>query len=150
MIRLNNIIAHPGAHRNVKRLGRGPGSGHGMTSGKGDKGQLARSGGHVRPGFEGGQSPTYRRLPKRGFTAKRRELALFSTERVVKLAAVLSEVSLSSLKEAGLIPQYITKLAVVLGGKVEGKARGKVVASKVSASALELLQRVGVEVIIQG
>src|SRR3954469_13138076 len=67
MLQLNTIKAQPGAVKNRKRLGRGSGSGHGPTAGKGDKGQLARSGGHVRPGFEGGQMPLYRRLPKRGF-----------------------------------------------------------------------------------
>ena len=68
MLRLNTITAQPGATHYKKRLGRGSGSGHGPTAGKGDKGQLARSGGSVRPGFEGGQMPLYRRVPKRGFT----------------------------------------------------------------------------------
>ena len=65
MLRLNTMQAHPGATHKKKRLGRGPGSGLGQTAGKGDKGQLARSGGSVRPGFEGGQMPLYRRIPKR-------------------------------------------------------------------------------------
>src|SRR4051812_6749013 len=68
MLKLNTIKAQPGATQKPKRRGRGPGSGLGITAGKGDKGQLARSGGHVRPGFEGGQMPLYRRMPKRGFT----------------------------------------------------------------------------------
>src|SRR6478609_5929874 len=67
MLRLNTIKAQPGATHKRKRLGRGAGSGHGQTAGKGDKGQLARSGGVSRPGFEGGQMPLYRRIPKRGF-----------------------------------------------------------------------------------
>src|ERR1051326_8127099 len=67
MLKLNTIKAHPGATQKRKRLGRGQGSGLGQTAGKGDKGQLARTGGHVRPGFEGGQMPMYRRIPKRGF-----------------------------------------------------------------------------------
>lgn len=67
-IGLSNLRPAPGSHRNRKRLGRGPGSGTGKTSGKGHKGSKARSGGSTNPGFEGGQMPMYRRLPKRGFT----------------------------------------------------------------------------------
>jgi len=67
-INLSNLRPAPGSHRNRKRLGRGPGSGTGKTSGKGHKGSKARSGGATNPGFEGGQMPMYRRLPKRGFT----------------------------------------------------------------------------------
>ncbi len=67
-IGLSNLRPAPGSHRNRKRLGRGPGSGTGKTSGKGHKGSKARSGGATNPGFEGGQMPMYRRLPKRGFT----------------------------------------------------------------------------------
>jgi large subunit ribosomal protein L15 len=67
-ITLSNLRPAPGSHRNRKRIGRGPGSGTGKTSGKGHKGSKARSGGATNPGFEGGQMPMYRRLPKRGFT----------------------------------------------------------------------------------
>ena len=67
-MKLHEIQAPPGANKRTKRVGRGPGSGHGKTSTRGHKGQKARSGGGVRPGFEGGQMPLQRRLPKRGFT----------------------------------------------------------------------------------
>ena len=67
-ITLSNLRPAPGSHRNRKRIGRGPGSGTGKTSGKGHKGSKACSGGATNPGFEGGQMPMYRRLPKRGFT----------------------------------------------------------------------------------
>jgi large subunit ribosomal protein L15 len=67
-ITLSNLRPAPGSTRNRKRIGRGPGSGTGKTSGKGHKGSKARSGGATNPGFEGGQMPLYRRLPKRGFT----------------------------------------------------------------------------------
>jgi len=67
-MRLDDLRPNPGAHKTRKRLGRGIGSGLGKTSGKGHKGQKARAGGGVRPGFEGGQLPLQRRLPKRGFT----------------------------------------------------------------------------------
>ena len=66
-MRIEDLRPAPGSTKKRKRIGRGPGSGHGKTSGKGHKGQKARSGGGVRPGFEGGQMPLYRRLPKRGF-----------------------------------------------------------------------------------
>ncbi len=67
-MKLNELSPPKGARKAVKRLGRGPGSGHGKTAGRGTKGQKARSGGNIRPGFEGGQMPLQRRLPKRGFT----------------------------------------------------------------------------------
>ena len=67
-ISLSNLKPAPGSHRSRKRLGRGPGSGLGKTAGKGHKGSKARAGGKTNPGFEGGQMPMYRRLPKRGFT----------------------------------------------------------------------------------
>src|SRR5215813_7758003 len=67
MLRLHNLRPRPGSHHRVKRLGCGESSGHGKTSGKGTKGQKARSGGSIRLGFEGGQMPLIRRLPKRGF-----------------------------------------------------------------------------------
>lgn len=68
MLKLNNLSAPKGANRKIKRIGRGPGSGHGKTSGKGHKGQRARSGPGIAPWFEGGQMPLQRRVPKRGFT----------------------------------------------------------------------------------
>lgn len=68
MINLSNLSPQPGSTKQKKRLGRGHGSGHGKTSGRGHKGQKARSGSGVKPGFEGGQMPIQRRLPKRGFT----------------------------------------------------------------------------------
>src|SRR5690349_21880594 len=64
---LGNLHPSPGSKRPIKRVGRGPGSGHGKTSGRGHKGKGARSGGNVKPGYEGGQMPLQRRLPKRGF-----------------------------------------------------------------------------------
>ncbi|MDQ1327512.1 MAG: large subunit ribosomal protein [Candidatus Poribacteria bacterium] len=67
-MRLNELKAPAGSHHRKKRVGRGEGSGHGKTSGKGNKGQRARSGGNIRPWFEGGQMPLQRRLPVRGFT----------------------------------------------------------------------------------
>src|SRR3954471_1422638 len=99
MLQLNTIKAQKGATHKTKRLGRGSGSGHGPTAGKGDKGQLQRSGGRVRPGFEGGQMPLYRRLPKRGFKniARRTQVVmnLFDLDRLDP--KVVTEVSLEAL-----------------------------------------------------
>src|SRR3954471_17225128 len=102
MLTLNTIKAHPGATQKRKRLGRGSGSGHGPTAGKGDKGQLARSGGSVRPGFEGGQMPLYRRVPKRGFTNfGRRDIAIMNLCDMNRLdVAQFKEVSLETLTAA--------------------------------------------------
>ena len=99
MLKLNTIKAHPGATHKRKRLGRGSGSGHGPTAGKGDKGQFARSGGSVRPGFEGGQMPLYRRIPKRGFkNFARRSIAILNLVDLEKLdPAEFKEVSLETL-----------------------------------------------------
>src|SRR6476619_5903823 len=99
MLRLNTIKAQPGATHKRKRLGRGAGSGHGPTAGKGDKGQLARSGGSVRPGFEGGQMPLYRRVPKRGFkNPHRRTIAVINLADMNKLdSKVFKEISLETL-----------------------------------------------------
>lgn len=75
-MRLNELAPAKGARKAKKRVGRGPGSGHGKTAGRGAKGQNARSGGGVRPGYEGGQMPIHRRLPKRGFTNIFRKLII--------------------------------------------------------------------------
>jgi len=103
-VTLHSLRPAKGSTHVAKRLGRGPGSGTGKTAGKGHKGQKARSGGHVRPGFEGGQMPLIRRVPKRGFTNPFKVRA-----QVVSLAALADlagrEVTAAALKEAGLV-QY--------------------------------------------
>jgi len=101
-VTLGNLKPAEGSTRPRKRVGRGPGSGHGKTSGKGHKGQKARSGGHVRPGFEGGQMPLIRRVPKRGFTNPFKVSA-----QVVNLKALArfagGEVTAATLLGAGLV-----------------------------------------------
>lgn len=140
MLRLNNISAQPGANHKRKRLGRGPGSGHGMTSGKGDKGQLARSGGTSRPGFEGGQMPLYRRIPKRGFTNfARRSTAILNLCDLAKLD--VKEITLDTLREAGAIKGRFDRLTVLGTGDI-GKAF-VVKAHRVSASAQEKITQAG-------
>ncbi len=118
MITLNTLRKHPGATTKNKRLGRGAGSGLGQTSGKGDKGQLARTGGSVRPGFEGGQMPLYRRIPKRGFTNIHRR-----TNAIVNLADLsrldpksIKEVNLETLTQARMIKGSFDRLTVLATG----------------------------------
>ncbi len=106
MLTLNNLSSPKGAHRNVKRLGRGQGSGQGKQAGKGHKGQKARAGGGVRTGFEGGAMPLYMRLPKRGFSN-----APFKT--------IYAEVNLSTL-EAKFDNEEVTREALVEKGILKG------------------------------
>jgi len=143
MLQLNTIKAQPGSVRKNKRLGRGHGSGHGQTSGKGDKGQKARKSGQVRAGFEGGQTPLFRRLPKRGFTNNlRSETAILN---LVTLETMdpksLPEVSLESLEKAGVIRGAYDRLAVLGVGDVTKAFQIK--AHKVSQSALEKIKKAG-------
>jgi large subunit ribosomal protein L15 len=101
-ITLSNLTPARGSHQNRKRLGRGPGSGLGKTSGKGHKGHKARTGGGTNPGFEGGQMPMYRRLPKRGFTNPFRvENQVVNLSQLKKVSA--TDVSPETLYSAGLI-----------------------------------------------
>lgn len=139
-MKLHELKPAAGATHAPKRLGRGIGSGHGKTAGKGHKGQKARSGGGVRPGFEGGQQPLYRRLPKRGFTN------IFKKEYVVLNVRDLerfengAEVTIQSLYEVGLIKAVkdgvkilgtgeLTKALTVKVDKVSQAAADKIVAA---------------------
>ena len=140
-IGLHNLQPAPGSHRDRIRLGRGPGSGKGKTSGKGHKGSMARAGhggpGGGKPGFEGGQMPLTRRIPKRGFTNPFREDA--QVVRLSDLAKVSGEVTLDSLVEAGVIDAgkkvkllangEITTAVTVRGLKVSAGARQKIEAA---------------------
>lgn len=139
MITLSTLRPAPGSRRNRKRIGRGPGSGTGKTSGKGHKGHKARSGGGTNPGFEGGQMPLYRRLPKRGFTNPFKV-----TAQAVNLGRLKvlegTEVTPDSLHAAGLVgrPGDLVKLLgtgeadrayVVRGLAVSAGARAKLEAA---------------------
>lgn len=117
-MRLNNIKPAAGSKQAARRVGRGPGSGFGKTSGRGHKGQKARSGGYTKVGFEGGQMPLQRRLPKFGF---RSQIARFSAEvRLSELAALEGQVvNMVSLKGAGLIPQQARKAKIIKSGELD-------------------------------
>ena len=142
MLRLNTIKAHPGATERPKRLGRGQGSGLGATAGKGDKGQLARTGGHVRPGFEGGQMPLYRRIPKRGFkNPGRRTNAVVNLGDFELLDGKISEISLETLKGTPLAKGRHDRLTVLATGEV--KKAYTVKAHRISAQAQEKITKAG-------
>lgn len=116
-MKLNTLSPAEGSRKAGKRVGRGIGSGLGKTGGRGHKGQKSRSGGSVKPGFEGGQQPLQRRLPKYGFTSR---LARVTAEiRLAELAQVEAEViDLEALRGANLINSAIKRAKVVLSGEI--------------------------------
>ena len=117
-MRLNTIKPGKGSKHASKRLGRGIGSGHGKTSGRGHKGQHARAGGFHKVGFEGGQMPLQRRLPKRGFNSLARdawaEVRLSDLQRATE-----SAFDFAKLQELGIVPRIAEKAKVILNGKLE-------------------------------
>jgi len=141
-LRLHNLKPRPGARHRVKRLGCGESSGHGKTSGKGHKGQKARSGGSIRLGFEGGQMPLIRRLPKRGFnnTAFKIAYAPVNLGDLEKLSVsgVLDE---KVLREAGLVNGTWDGVKILGSGEFTKKLSLKVDA--ISASAREKIEKAG-------
>lgn len=116
-MKLNTLSPEPGSRPSGKRVGRGIGSGLGKTGGRGHKGQKSRSGGRVKPGFEGGQMPLQRRLPKFGFTSRQ---AQFVAEiRLNELAAAgVDVVDLDALKKADIIGDKIKRARVILSGEI--------------------------------
>ena len=114
---LNTLAPAPGAKKSIKRLGRGMGSGLGKTGGRGHKGQKSRSGGSVKPGFEGGQMPIQRRLPKFGFTSRKSMVSDQVT--LSEIAKVEGEVvSLETLKAAGLVKKEMLFVKVLKSGEI--------------------------------
>lgn len=116
-MRLNELSPAPGSKPAAKRVGRGIGSGLGKTGGRGHKGQKSRSGGKVAPGFEGGQMPIHRRLPKFGFTS--RQAQYVAEIRLNELTLVEGEtVDLAALKAADVIGEKIKQARVILSGEI--------------------------------
>lgn len=134
---LNTLQPAPGSKSAPKRLGRGIGSGLGKTSGKGHKGQHARAGGYHKVGFEGGQMPLQRRLPKGGFFSRQGSLsAEVRLNELDRLEA--GEVDLLALKQAGIVPQLTQKAKVILSGSLSKAIKLKGVrASKGAKAAIE-------------
>lgn len=141
-MKLHELEKNIGATHAKKRVGRGSGSGLGKTSGRGQKGQKARSGGSINPVFEGGQLPLYRRIPKRGFSnAKFKTVyAVINVEdlNVFEDGTVVTE---ALLKDTGLVKKQLDGVKVLGNGKLERKLT--IQASKFSASALEKIKEAG-------
>ena len=140
-MKLHEMKYNDGARSDIKRLGRGQGSGQGKTAGKGHKGQNARSGGGVAIGFEGGQTPLFKRIPKRGFTNfTRKEYAVVNLDVLNRFedgAVVTPEV----LKETGIVKKQLDGIKVLGNGKLEKKLTVK--CNKISASAKKAIEEVG-------
>lgn len=140
-MRLDELQPAEGSKFAPKRVGRGIGSGTGKTSGKGHKGQNARSGGGVRPGFEGGQMPLYRRLPKRGFNN------IFAKQYVTINVSDLerfdngTEVTQELLKETGVVSKTLDGIKILGRGELTKNLTVKV--AKFSASATEKIEKAG-------
>ena len=149
-MRLHNMIADkPGARKTRKRLGRGHGSGHGKTAGKGHKGQKARSGGTIRIGFEGGQMPLHRRLPQRGFSNYKYRVD-YAVVNVCDLESPkldgVEVIDRAALVKAGFV-RSSDKLVKILGfGFLNKKVSVK--ADKFSESAVEKIKAAGGEAIL--
>jgi len=141
-MRLHNLRPRPGSRHRVKRLGCGESSGHGKTSGKGHKGQKARSGGSIRLGFEGGQMPLIRRLPKRGFNnaAFHKNYAIVNLDDLneFKAGTVVSE---QLLRESKLVRGHFVGIKILGDGEL--KHGLTVEADKVSAAAREKIEKAG-------
>ena len=141
-MKLHELSPAPGSAKSAWRKGRGPGSGNGKTAGKGHKGQNARSGGGVRLGFEGGQFPLYRKLPKRGF--HNRFGKTYAIVNVATLNARFNDgdkVDLAALKEKGIIKKSLDGLKVLGNGEIDKKIT--VEAAIFSAKAKEKIEAAG-------
>ncbi len=146
-MKLDELQSPPGANKRFKRVGRGPGSGRGKTSTRGHKGQKARAGGGVRPGFEGGQMPLQRRLPKRGFTnIFKKEYAIVNIRDLNRFEDG-SEINPEVLQNAGLINSIKDGVKILGDGELEKKLTVR--AHKISRQAEEKIAARGgrVEVI---
>jgi len=142
-MRLHTLKNVKGAVHRKKRVGCGEGSGHGKTSGKGGKGQTARSGGSIRPGFEGGQMPLYRKLPHRGFNnyEHRTSYAVVNIGDLAMLPNTITEVNAEVLAKAGMVRANITMLKVLGDGEITRPL--KVTAQKFTGSAKAKLEKAG-------
>lgn len=145
MLSLANLAPQAGSTKQRKRVGRGPGSGHGKTAGRGHKGFKARSGSGVKPGFEGGQMPLQRRIPKRGFTnVFKKEYALVSLSQLNEMDADV--ITVEALVAARIVKKGMA-VKVLANGEVT-KAL-KVQVDKISASAKSKIEAAGGSVVIE-
>jgi large subunit ribosomal protein L15 len=147
-MKLHELKNVPGAVHRRKRVGCGEGGGHGKTSGRGGKGQTARSGSRIRPGFEGGQMPLYRKLPHRGFNNYefRTEIAVINLRDLAGLEEGVTEVNAEILAKAGLIRSGEKSVKVLGDGEVTRAL--KVTAAKFSESAKAKIEKAGGQAIV--
>jgi large subunit ribosomal protein L15 len=138
---LSNLKPAVGSTKTRKRIGRGAGSGTGKTAGKGHKGQKARSGGSIKPGFEGGQMPMQRRLPKRGFTPLTKTVYALVNLRDLELFEAGSVVDLEALTQSGLVNSIGDGIKILGAGELTKALTVK--AHKFSKSALEKIEAAG-------
>ena len=142
MMNLSNLKPVEGARHSKKRVGRGVGSGMGKTSTRGHKGQNARSGGGVRPGYEGGQTPLFKRLPKRGFTnINRKEYAVVNLGDINNKFEAGAIVDVEALKKAGLVKKEYEGVKILSHGELDKALTIK--AAKFSKAAIEKINAVG-------
>src|SRR4051812_48934358 len=147
-MKLHELTNVPGAIHRKKRVGCGEGGGHGKTSGRGGKGQTARSGSSIRPGFEGGQMPLYRKLPHRGFNhyEHRVEIAVLNVGDLASLDAKLTEVNAGVLASHGLIRAGESRVKILGDGEITRAL--KVTAAKFSESAKAKIEKAGGQAIV--
>lgn len=145
MLTLSNLSPQKGSTKNKKRVGRGPGSGHGKTAGRGHKGFKARSGSGIKPGFEGGQMPLYRRLPKRGFTnIFAKQYTLISLSQLDKFETG-TEITSDVLAEGGFVSKGAA-VKVLANGKITKAVTVRV--EKISAQARAAIEAAGGKVLL--
>ena len=147
-MKLHELKNVAGAIHRKKRVGCGEGGGHGKTSGRGGKGQSARSGSSIRPGFEGGQMPLYRKLPHRGFNnyRHRTEIAVLNVGDLAGLGAAVTEVDVGVLAAAGLIRNGEKSVKILGDGELSRAF--KVTAAKFSESAKAKIEQAGGQAIV--
>ena len=147
-MKLHELVNVPGAIHRKKRVGCGEGGGHGKTSTRGGKGQSARSGSSIRPGFEGGQMPLYRKLPHRGFNQAsfRTEPVIVNVGDLAKVDAKITAIDALVLAQAGLVRKDEKAIKVLGDGELSRAL--KVTAAKFSASARAKIEKAGGEAIV--
>lgn len=138
-MKLNDLQYSDGSRTKPKRVGRGPGSDLGKTAGRGHKGQHSRSGGYKKVGFEGGQMPLQRRIPKRGFAAP--DPKGTAEVRLSELNKLSGDVDLAALKAAGIVPRVARRAKVVRSGEVNAAVNLKGIAA--TAGAREAIEAAG-------
>ena len=140
-MKLHELSSLDGSVKNRKRVGRGPGSGMGKTSTRGEKGQKARSGVSIKPWFEGGQSPLYRRIPKRGFTNRNRKEFVAINVNVLDRFDNGAEVTVDTLIESGIVKDPKDGIKILANGELTKKLTVK--ANAFSAAAKEKIEALG-------